>query len=252
MRTVTKQVVKSLFESLGYRVTRLGTMNRFQADAETLRMLRDRGYRPRVIIDGGANVGNWTRMVRKIFPSAAIHMIEPQAGCAEPLQSLAKSMPDVTFYPFAITVPDVESVLMAGGGPNGRGSGCYVSKTTQNGQDLQKISARTLDSLVADHVVPNDRALLKLDIQGHELDALAGAEQLMRSVEVIFTELSFYPIDGQNRPVCLDYAVFLRERGFELLDIANLSGRASDRRLREGDFVFVKKTSPLYLELDWE
>ena len=36
--------------------------------AETLEMLRTTAYRPRVIIDAGANVGDWALLALRLFP----------------------------------------------------------------------------------------------------------------------------------------------------------------------------------------
>src|SRR5262245_4062043 len=44
---------------------------------------------------------------------------------------------------------------------------------------------RTLDELFSDHIQPSDRTLLKLDIEGHEIEALRGASELLQRVEVV-------------------------------------------------------------------
>jgi FkbM family methyltransferase len=53
--------------------------------------LKRRGFAPEVIVDGGANIGNFARMARRIFADATIHLIEPQPACQEALTRLAKA-----------------------------------------------------------------------------------------------------------------------------------------------------------------
>ena len=58
--TLLKELVRSSFQGIGYRSTRLRPANRFQAMDETLLLMRGFGYAPRIVIDGGANIGTWT------------------------------------------------------------------------------------------------------------------------------------------------------------------------------------------------
>ena len=99
--------------------------------------------------------------------------------------------------------------------------------------------ASTLDELLADRVSAEDRVLLKLDLEGHEVHALIGASYLLKAVEVVLTEVQFYDINNSGRPTFSDVLEFFRQRGFEIYDIACLSQRPM--RLRMGDVVFVRQ-----------
>ena len=66
------------------------------------------------------------------------------------------------------------------------------------------------------------------------------------------TELQFYEINDNGRPIFADMLNFLRERGFQLYDFACLSQRPRDMRLRMGDVVFVRRDSPLLADRSWE
>ena len=84
-----KAIVKSLLARTPYRVIRRTDMNRFQAIEECMRGLKARAYRPRVIIDGGAHLGEFTLLARKTFPDTEwFHLFEPQQACIEPLRKL--------------------------------------------------------------------------------------------------------------------------------------------------------------------
>jgi hypothetical protein len=47
---------------------------------------------------------------------------------------------------------------------------------------------------------------------------------------------------GHAKSAAPDLVSYVRERGFELYDIASLSGRSRDYRLRVGDAVFVRRS----------
>jgi hypothetical protein len=111
------------------------------------------------------------------------------------------------------------------------------------------VAAATLDALF-DSVKRDDRPLLKLDLQGYELHALQGGARLLKSVEAILAEVSFYA--QAYEPPIATLVSFLSDNGFQLYDIASLSGRARDNRLHQGDFIFVRGGSQLLQDGRWD
>jgi FkbM family methyltransferase len=241
---------RTVLDKLGVHVSRRSRVNRFQAMEQALRLLAENSFEPKTMIDAGANVGDWTLLAREIFPDAAIHMIEPQSGCASALQSIASSSPQIRFHQVAVTRPGVPQVSMAGGGPMNRGTGAWVLEYAEPSPADQVCEATTLDDLIP----PDTPApiLLKLDLEGHEMPALEGAESLLRRVEVVVTEVSLFDINDSHRPLLADILGFLKARGFDLYDIASLSARSRDGRLRQADIVFVRHESPLSIDHAWE
>lgn len=227
--------LNNLLRRFGYVVSRVPA-NRFEATADALYLLRSFGFAPRVIVDAGANMGEWTRMAYPMFPAATFHLVEPQPGCHAGLRSLVREIGG-QLHPVAVTEPGVAAVHIAGDGLGNTGAG--VCSPTER-SDTIRVPAKTLDDLVT--VTASDRALVKLDLETHELVAMRGAGNLLRTAEVVLAEVSFY---HPSAPLFLDISVFLRAHGFELYDFAALSAPISHRRLRSGDAVFVKASSPL-------
>jgi len=185
-----------------------------------------------------------------VFPAATFHMIEPQAGCAEILESMVKSSPQIRFYRTAVTRPGRRSVVMTGGGELQRGTGAWVVAEGENSIGESVSEATTLDELFGERL--RTPIFLKLDLEGHELAALEGARALLTRVEAILTEVSFFDIHDAGRPLFSDVLAFLRDRSFDLYDISSLSGRPRDNRLCLGDAVFVRRDSPLCGDRSWE
>lgn len=250
-----KELIRRALRRLGYRINRLHAVNRFQAMEEVLLLLRRFGFDPRVVIDAGANMGQWTRMAWSVFPTAEFHLIEPQSACAGALQDLAQDSRDlIHFHPVAVTESGVTRVRMIGGGQEGGGTDARVARNgeTAPGEGEEECPATTLDALLAGRVAPSDRALLKLDLEGGEMHALAGAPQVLGIVEVVLTEVRFYDVSHRDQSVFADVLSFLRQKGFDLWDFASLASRPRDMRLRLGDVVFVRRDSPLAADLSWE
>ena len=65
-----KQIIKTLIAQTPYRIVRDTGANRFQAIDVALRNMKDRGFFPRVVIDGGAHLGSFSLAAKQIFPGA--------------------------------------------------------------------------------------------------------------------------------------------------------------------------------------
>jgi FkbM family methyltransferase len=234
-------------KACGMTVSRAGFENRFDATAVVLAQLADRGYAPRIVIDVGANVGQWTDIASRIFTDAVFHLIEPQTRCHEALARFVP--PRFTTHRVAVTGPGVTDVQMIGGGRNRDGTGAFITNALPDASDATTYPATTLDSLLASRVRREDRLLMKLDIEGHELQALRGAPVVLGLTEVVFSEVRFFDVNAGGAPVFADVATLLREHGFEVYEIAALSGRRRDGRLRLGDVVFIRRGSPLFVDV---
>ena len=237
-----KHLIKSLMEFTPYRIVRDYGANRFHAIEPCLRMMKARGFSPRIIVDGGAHVGSFSIAAQSIFPDAIFHLVEPQPACREPLRALCAER-GFCFHEYALAERPGRVGLTAAAEPS---TGVHVASA---GENAVAVAAKTLDGLFGS-VTREDRALLKLDLQGYELHALQGGTAFLRSAEAILTEVSFYA--QAYEPPIAALVSFLNGNGFELYDIATLAGRARDNRPRQGDFVFVREGSQLLQDSRWE
>jgi len=225
--------------------------NRFDAMEDALRLLHRSGFRPRIVIDCGANCGQWFDVAARVFADADFHLIEPQSYCWPALERRSESHGRTHLHRTVVTAPGRTMVGMARGGSEGNTGAFVVSADEATPVDVES-PATTLDRLLAARVTAGDRALLKLDIEGHELPALEGASDLLERVEVVVSEVRFFDIDRHGRPQFGDVAAFLGARGFALFDFAALGSRARDLRLRIGDAIFVRRDSPLEQDVSWD
>lgn len=250
MPRALRVAVNRLLAGTGYAVRRLPD-HRFDALDEVLERLGANGYRPRRVIDAGANRGQWAGRALPRFPEARFDLIEPQPGCAGDLAELARREPRVTVHRTALSEPGTRTVRMLGSGEATDNTGAYVSQPGDDAREAAiEVPATTFDELFAD-VSPADRPLLKLDLEGHELVALRGAAALLPKVEVVLTEVSFYEIHHNGRPTFSQVSRFLEENGFALYDVVALAERPRDGRLRMGDVLFVRTGSPLVADDGW-
>jgi FkbM family methyltransferase len=247
--SVLADQLKVLLRSTGYRLARWGYSNRFQAMDEFLSGLTRLEFTPSAIIDGGANRGEWARAARGAFPLSHIHLVEPLPKCVDCLRQLAASDGRMTVHPYAATKPGVTSVTFNLVGDDGMSTGAQVALSGERLPHEMVLPASTLDTMLCQSIEPG--ALLKLDLQGHEIEAMKGATYVLRCVDVIICEVAFYPINANGRPVFADVLSFFSSFGFSLFDFASLVGRHNDNRLQWGDVVLVKEGSRLLKNNAW-
>jgi len=117
--------------------------------------------------------------------------------------------------------------------------------------DESPISTKCLDDIAE----AADCRFLKIDVQGGELDVLRGAGHVLGKTLALFVEVEFLDI-YEKQPLFCDVDRFLKERGFELIDLLEPgygSYRASpDVRLRSrllwADALYVRR---LDSKVDW-
>ncbi len=243
-----KSILKSIIRHTPYRVIRARDTNRFQAIDECLLSLAKRGYSPLRIVDGGANVGDFARLAASIFPSATVHLVEPQPACCDSLATLAQN-DRFLLHTIALGAEDgfIDLAIDAAGVT----TGAHVlppAKPEVNAESVQVPIAR-LDTVLFPEIAAKDRCLLKLDLQGWELEALKGAERIFDRIEVILTEVSFFA--QAYEPSIETLVHFLDERDFALYDIASIAARRRDNRAHQGDFLFVRRDSVLMADTAW-
>ena len=247
-----KKIAKNLIQKCGYRITRDRPTNRFEAMRDTLIHLRNVGYSPRIVIDGGANVGQWTQMAMKEFPNAHFHLIEPLPNCQPILEKFVDSMERATLHQTAISRYGISFVEMNFLGDDGKSTGAQVAIDDEAKKwKSSSLPATDLDTLFSNLLTAEDRAFLKLDLQHHEIPALEGATKVLSVIEVILAEMQLFAINDNKRPVFEDLLLFLNQRDFALYDVVSLQARERDNRAMCGDVVFVRRGSPLLSDDSW-
>jgi len=217
---------------------------------DALELLQRAGFQPDVVVDVGANRGQWAAIARARFPDATYHLVEPQPGCLAVLKALAERVARVHVYGTAVTRPGQATVLMTGGGERHDGEGNFVPNSPDSVPDAIPYPSTTLDALLA--AVEGHRLLLKLDVEGHELAVIEGSSALLARTEVVIAEFWMFRLFNEPMAILPDLIASLDARGFALYDVASLRGRSRDGRLQSGDAVFVRRGSALVSDASWE
>ena len=193
-----------------------------------------------MIIDGGANSGQWTKELLRSFPNKPIHSLEPLSEPYNKLKESLRKYPNVKTHKVALGEKNyqadinVASNLGASSSLKNPGLHLIVNSSVQfNSKEF--VNIQTLDSL---QIIDRDKVYLKLDIQGNELEALIGAEKSIERISAIELEMSYTP-QYLGEPESFKIVELLIIRGFR--QIYSSIPRV-DKFGRQWDFnsIFVK------------
>lgn len=254
-----KQLVQKLLGKCGYAIRRTGTLQGGNPGSATrpigacdlfLEDLRARRFKPRGIIDVGANRGNWTRMALSVFPRTPVLMIEPQDEMEIFLSELAATTPNCHFVKAGAGRAPGELVQTISEDSYGSTFLPAVKNDLLAADKQRKTRIVTLDNLLTgahSQFIPD---LVKMDIQGFELEALAGGETLFGRTEVFILETSLFQfIPGT--PLAREVISFMSTKGYELYDIPGSCRRPYDGAVGAVDLAFVKANGVFRNVAEW-
>jgi FkbM family methyltransferase len=212
------------------------------------RLLDTRGTR--LVIDVGANEGQYAHRLRDAGYDGRIVSVEPLSGPFEQLKR--RSTSDPNWHCRRIALADKEGIQLMKLRRDSQASSvlevapAFMKRLARSSTDylepvgVEPVVARTLDSLLPDLAAPGDNPYLKIDVQGYELHVLRGAERSLKDLALIEVELSFVPL-YVGAPLFDDVAAFLRARGFRLFSLEDGWEDSRSGELLQIDAIFVPR-----------
>jgi hypothetical protein len=120
------------------------------------------------------------------------------------------------------------------------GGSSVLRDLTNSPYKTATLRMETLDHVLREKMVTN-ATLLKLDVQGYELEVLKGATETVKKAEVILLEVSFVDYN-ESGPLFHEVVAFMKDRGYLVYDIHPLP-RWAGVTLLQADVIFVKENS---------
>ena len=203
--------------------------------------LKSLGFSPQIAVDIGAYEGQWTKSLKRSFPETKVIMIEAQPAKAGVLEEVVEIFSNVTLVTRLVGDRTDESVtfhIMET--PYGSTGSFIYPEQTSFARYAVNLPMETLDNILTNLKIVNPD-LLKIDVQGAELDILHGATNTLRSVEFIHMELSTLQYNA-GAPLIANVLPKLDEIGFVLFDILE-EHRATNNILFQLDALFINKDS---------
>ncbi len=199
------------------------------------------------VLDVGANRGQYAKKLRAHGYTGRIVSFEPVPHLADHLEQAAAADPDWQVVRCALGEEPAETEIEVAGG-QGRMSSLLPpsdfgkSWTDKLGSDgAVTVSVRRLDELF-DQVLEGldkPRVYLKLDTQGFDLQAFAGAGDRIQEVLGMQSEVSVMPLYDGTPPMTEQLAVY-EAAGFELTGMFPVITEKKTMRVIEFDAMMVR------------
>jgi FkbM family methyltransferase len=171
-----------------------------------------------VVVDVGANAGQYGEMLRELGFGGRLVSLEPVDEAYAELERRAAA--DGAWQAVRVAASDVDGEITLNVTGDSRSSSVlprnerFADKAGWAPKESRQVPARRLDGLIEELLRPQERAYLKLDIQGYERTVLDGAGGALKRFQAHELELSVAPL-YEGQPSLAEMLPLLAERGFK-------------------------------------
>ncbi|MBT5717064.1 MAG: FkbM family methyltransferase [Opitutae bacterium] len=195
-----------------------------------------------IVFDVGAHLGQTTLHFRKVFSSADVHSFEPISQNFDQLKINIRGRNRVYTNQFALGSSKGIEMIKIGDSDQTHSMYRNLQESVESKDETQKIRVETIDSYLSEHgIIGID--LLKIDVEGHELEVLKGADKTLKKhrIKVILAECDFSPQDKQHT-YFNELWDFLRERNFSFFGLYDVIHYGRGSGIGYCNALFIEKT----------
>lgn len=212
---------------LGYRYGKRyvdsseGNNNESMAANGELKVIRRFIPHSKMVFDVGAHAGEWTRFALQSNPEAQFHCFEPSPASFKQLL-LQNFPPNVTCNPLGLSSSDREAKLLVYDEGNAMNSLYRREGLQERGilpqEKEEKVRLRTLDSYCLEKNI-HTIDFLKIDVEGHELEVLRGAAQMLKSRQIGIVQFEYGGCHIDSRVFLKDFFHLMEGLTYEFYKI---------------------------------
>ena len=199
------------------------------------KLKKEYNFEPEVIYDIGACVLHWTKESLKIWPNSTYYLFDG-------MDSVGFLYDEIGFEYHLGVLSDVDDkeIIFYQSNESPGGNSYYKEYSWATELYYGKNSERIVKTITVDTVVKNKNFkspdLIKIDVQGCEVDILKGMTETLKTCKHLIVELqhSQYNVGA---PLNVESISFIESLGFELV-----TGLFTNNG-PDGDYHFIKKTN---------
>ena len=224
----TRDLVRASIQRMGLDVRRVGRGPR-RTLAEVVQNARRAGFEAGGVIDVG--VARGTPGLYDAWPEARLLLVDPLVEWEGHLREFAAGRG--SYIIAAAGTKDGPAEMRVHRVPE---LSSLVGERDECQTTLRLVEVVTIDAVAAELPGP---LVVKVDVEGGELDVLGGAATTLSRTELVLVETSMFElIPGQ--PLTHDVVAFMAERGFAIYDIFGGHLRPLDGALAQVDLAFAR------------
>lgn len=204
------------------------------------------GLKPPLILDVGAYRGDFAALALLGWPLTRVVCFEPLSKMAAYIGSRFAKDSRVTLVSALLGARDGDVLTLH----EAETASSALDEHHDQGFPATQHQSVALDTALRRLAVDSTDCLIKLDVQGFELQVLMGAELVLRNASAVIVELNLLDIH-RGVPIFHELVAWLCERGFVAYDIAGITRRPLDGAVWQIDLVFVPMKSALRTDKRW-
>lgn len=170
-----------------------------------------------LVFDVGANNGNWSCFIRKEYPKSKIFLFEPLPACQKIIADM--NIPNSELIPMAVSSENGLTKLYitqaSGISSLHERNDSYFADRIFSAIDVQTVM---LDSVIENYNLRNID-FVKMDIEGHELEAMKGARKSLEKGIIKALSFEFGSGNINSRTYFRDFWKFLTPLGYKIYRI---------------------------------
>ena len=192
-------------------------------------------FEPKSILDIGANVGQFYNEIKNIFPNSYYYLIEGSESCEVVLETFNV---DYSICLLSDTEKEVDFYIRKNE-PRCTGNSIYRENTSFYDDDqiiVEKKQTKTLSNLLNNQTFD----LIKIDVQGSEIDIINGGLDIIKEAKGILMEVSLMEYN-QNSPTKEFVYKYMDNLGFKPVELIGNINHPLTYELIQQDILFLNK-----------
>lgn len=236
-----KKIIKKLFQAAGYDII---PYNLFHSSNYFLKYIIEQ-MRINVIIDVGANVGQFSTYFKEMNYDGYIYSFEPLSDAYKELKKNSKN--DNKWIIYNCALGSEEKKIEINISKNSQSSSVLeINESHITGAfdsiyiDKENIQMYRLDKFETELLKNGKNIFLKIDTQGYELEVLRGCTNILKYIKIIQLEISFKEL-YQGAPLFDEVINYLGKIGFYLVGLEKVFAHEQTKELLQVDGIFLKR-----------
>jgi len=236
-----RSIVRRAARELGYEI--LGPTRSFSEQKALMGLLHQEDIN--LVLDVGANTGQFVQRLRGAGYKERVVSFEPQASAHAKLKTLAADDPKWTIANRTALGALSGGVVTMHTAGNSVSSSILPMLTSHREAapesdyvGTESVQMSRLDDLFS--IAPEDRVMLKIDVQGYEKPVLDGAPRILASCRALVLEMSSIPLyEGQI--LALQLWELLDTAGFDVWSLEAGFRNLRSHRMLQMDGLFIRR-----------
>ncbi len=198
-----------------------------------------------LVLDVGAHEGQFIKTALALMPEVMVYAFEPNPEAVKKLKMGDWNLEKVKIFPVALgsqkaTLPLNISKFSPSSSFFKVSDQLIAEFPEAETEQIITVDVERLDTILDNQDIKPGSILLKIDVQGFELEVLAGATDLFNQIAIIVCELNLAPLyEGQCTIESI--VAFLRSHGYKLVDIGDPIRSRYNQEILYLDLAFKKE-----------